>query len=95
MAEDKDRGVFVELLMGAARDLVHGHVRAAFDARGGVLPGLTHVEEEGWLLGGEMGAKLVNGDFEVHAESLLCGVGRGWKQAHYGNESTARATVTT
>ncbi len=66
MAEDQNVGFVIEFLMGAPRDLVHGHVGAAFDACGGVLPGFTHVEEEGWLLGGEVGAELVYGDFEVH-----------------------------
>jgi hypothetical protein len=52
VAEDEDGGVFVELLVGAAGDLIHGDEGAAFDVRGGVLPGLADVEEEWWVLGG-------------------------------------------
>ena len=66
VAEDEDGGVFVELLMGAAGDLVHGHEGAAFDVRGLVLPGLADVEEEGRVLGGEEGLGLGDGEFEIH-----------------------------
>ena len=93
MAENQDVGFVVEFLMSAPGDLVHGHVGAAFDARGGVLPGLAHVEEEGWLFGGEVSAELVYGYFEVHAKSFSGGAGKGWKHAPYGNECTARATT--
>lgn len=66
MAEDEDGGFFVELLMGAARDLVHGDEGRTFDVRGLIFPGLADVEEERWVLGGEEGLELGYGDFEVH-----------------------------
>src|ERR1700723_179932 len=43
VAEDDDGGFFVEFLVGAAGDVVHGDERAGFDVRGGVLPGLADV----------------------------------------------------
>ena len=52
VAEDEDWRVFVEFLMSAAGDLVHGDERAGFDVRGLVLPGLADIEEERWVGGG-------------------------------------------
>ena len=66
MAEDEDGGVFVELLVGAAGNLVHGEEGAGLDVRGLVFPGLADVEEERWVLGGEQGLELGYGDFEIH-----------------------------
>jgi hypothetical protein len=66
MAEHEDGRVFVELLVGAGGDVVHGEESAAFDVGGGVLPGLTDVEEEGRVFGGECSFELVDGDFEIH-----------------------------
>jgi hypothetical protein len=62
-AEDQDGCFFVELLVGAAGDLVHGHEGAGFDVRGGVFPWLADVEEEGRVLGGEEGFGLGDGEF--------------------------------
>ncbi len=82
VAKNQNEGVFIELLVGAGGDFVHGQMRAAFDARRGVLPGFTHVEEEWRLRRGEMGVKLVDRDFEVHTLKIT------------GSErSTTRATV--
>jgi hypothetical protein len=66
VAEDEDGGVFVELLVGAGGDFVHGDEGRGGDVGGGVLPGLADVEEEGRVLGGEEGLELGYGDFEVH-----------------------------
>lgn len=66
VAEDEDGGLFVELLVGAAGDLVHGDEGAAVDVGGVVLPGLADVEEERFSGGGEEGVELGYGDFEVH-----------------------------
>jgi hypothetical protein len=63
VAEDEDRSFFVELLMGAAGDLVHGDEGAGFDVGGLIFPGLADVEEERWVLGGEVGFELIDGDF--------------------------------
>ena len=43
VAEDENRGFFVEFLVGAPRDFVHGDERAAFDVRGGVFPRFADV----------------------------------------------------
>jgi len=53
VAEDEDVGFFVELLVGAAGDLVHGDDDAALDVRGEKLPWLADVEQEGRVIGGE------------------------------------------
>jgi hypothetical protein len=66
VAEDEDGGFFVELLVGAAGDLVHGDEDAALDVRGLILPWLADVEEEGRVIGGEKGLGLGDGEFEVH-----------------------------
>jgi hypothetical protein len=66
VAEDEDRGFFVELLVGAAGDFVHGDEGAAFDVGGLILPWLADVEEEGRVLGGEEGLGLGDGEFEIH-----------------------------
>ncbi len=70
VAEDEDGGFFVELLMGAGGDLVHGDEGRGFDVSGGVFPRLANVEEEGRVFCGEEGLELGYGDFEVHEESL-------------------------
>jgi len=66
MAHDGDGLIFVELVEGAGGDLVHGDVRGVGDVRGGVFPGLADVEEQWWVVGGELLFELVDGDFEVH-----------------------------
>lgn len=66
VAENENGSVFVELLMGAAGDLVHGDECGGFDVRGGVFPWLTDVEEERRVFGGEELLELVDGDFEIH-----------------------------
>ncbi len=63
VAEDEDGGFFVELLVGAAGDFVHGDEGAAFDVCGLIFPGLADVEEEGRVIGGEEGLGLGDGDF--------------------------------
>jgi hypothetical protein len=63
VAEDEDRGFFVELLVGAAGDLVHGEEGAAFDVRGVEFPLLADVEKEGRVFGGEEGFGLGDGEF--------------------------------
>ena len=63
VAEDEDGGFFVELLVGAAGDFVHGDEGGAFDVGGLVFPGLADVEEEGRVVGGEEGFGLGDGDF--------------------------------
>jgi hypothetical protein len=76
VAENEDGGVFVELLVGAGGDVVHGEEGAAFDVGGGVLPRLADIEEEGRVFGGEGGLELVDGDFEIHSLKNT-GVGAG------------------
>ena len=71
MAEDEYGSVFVEFLVGAARNLIHGDEGAAVDVRGGVFPWLADVEEERWVGGGEEGAELFYSDFEVHDVCLV------------------------
>ena len=63
VAEDGDGLIFVELVEGARADLIHGHENAVRDARGGVFPGLSDVEEKRRVFGGELLFELVNGDF--------------------------------
>ena len=63
VAEDEDGGFFVELLVGAAGDLVHGDDDAGLDVRGLELPWLADVEEEGRVIGGEEGQGLGDGEF--------------------------------
>ena len=63
VADDKDGLFFVELLVGAAGDLVHGDDDAGLDVRGLKLPGLANVEEEGRVIGREEGESLEDGDF--------------------------------
>lgn len=92
MAEDEDVRVFVELMVGAAGYLVHGDEGAAFDVRGGVLPGLAHVEEEGRLFRGEVGVELVDGDFEVHALRVSCGGDEGPESSRLSAGSLVRKT---
>ena len=55
VADDKDGPFFVELLVGAAGDIVHGDDDAGLDVRGLKLPGLADVEEDGRVIGGEEG----------------------------------------
>jgi hypothetical protein len=71
VAEDEEVGVFVELLVGAGGDLVHGKEGGAGDVGGVVLPRLADVEEERWGGGGEEGLELGYGDFEVHVVRIL------------------------
>ena len=54
MTEHSDRLVFIELLEGAARDLVHGHQFGAFDVGGLKFPGLTHIQQQGRVVGREL-----------------------------------------
>ena len=63
VADDEDGLFFVELLVGAAGDLVHGDDDAGLDVRGLKLPGLANVEEEGRVIGREEGESLEDGDF--------------------------------
>ena len=63
VAEDEDGCFFVELLVGAAGDLVHGDDDAALDVRGLKLPWLADVEEQGRVIGGEQGEGLGNAEF--------------------------------
>ena len=62
VAEDEE-AVFVELLVGAGGDFVHGDEDAGFDVGGLVFPGLADVEEEGRVVGGEEGFGLGDGEF--------------------------------
>jgi hypothetical protein len=71
VAKDQDVGLLIELLMGAAGDLVHGEEGAAFDVGRGVLPGLADVEEERWSGRREEGLELGYGDFEIHGKSFV------------------------
>ena len=71
MAHDSDGLVFLELVEGAGRDLVHGDVGAVGNVRGGVLPGLADIEEKRWVLGGEQLFELVDGDFKVHRLRIM------------------------
>ena len=47
VAEDDDGGVGVELVVGAAGDLAHGHEQGVGEVRRFVLPGLADVEDDG------------------------------------------------
>jgi hypothetical protein len=66
VAENENRSFFVEFLMGAAGNLIHGDEGAAFDVRGVVFPLLADVEKEGRVFGGEESFGLGNGEFEIH-----------------------------
>jgi hypothetical protein len=73
MAEDDEVLVGIEFLMSACRNIAHGHLDAAFNARRGELPWFPHINEAGLIIA-EEGDCIGRRDLEIeHGSSLVPG----------------------
>ena len=72
MAKNSDVLFGVELLVGAGRDIAHGHEGAGFDTGGRVFPRLADIDEAG-LVFAEKGSRVGRGYLKFEHESSLVG----------------------
>jgi len=72
MAKNGDVLFGVELLVGAGRDIAHGHEGAGFDTGGRVFPRLADIDEVG-LIFAEKGSRVGRGNLKFEHESSLVG----------------------
>src|SRR5271156_2845075 len=79
VAKGDEVGFRVQLPEGAARDVAHRNVRAAFDVRSFVLPGLAYVEE--------------NVTFGTIGSKQLLQFLRGYLIIHHRDENTGPALL--